>query len=166
MSEEERDYALGFLFGPGRDEMVSYTPHAAHLGIKVVEIGAHFALVKLPYRSEIVGDPQRGVVFGGAITTLLDHASGIAVACSLKELCAIATVDLRIDYLRAADPGRDLFGRVECYHLTRNVAFVRGTAYEDDPQLPFASMLATMMIGANPTESPWMRLAREPEETQ
>src|SRR5689334_8476046 len=28
-----RRYALASLFGPGRDGMVSHTPHAAHLGI-------------------------------------------------------------------------------------------------------------------------------------
>ncbi len=155
---DERRYALASLFGPGIPEMVSHTPHAQHLGLQVVETGPGFAVFRLPYREELIGDPGRRVVFGGAITTLLDHASGLAVACALDELKAIATIDLRVDYLRAAIPGRDLYGRSECYRITRNVAFVRAVAYEGAPDDPFASCLATFMLGANRSDSPFERL--------
>jgi len=154
-------YALGSLFGPGRDDMTSYTPHARHLGMKVVETGPGLAVIMLPYRAEIVGDPVRKVVFGGAITTLLDHASGLAVACALDVLRSIATVDLRVDYLRAAEPGLDLYARVECYKVTRNVAFIRGVAYERSKDEPFASCLGTFMLGANRSTTSLERLVRE-----
>jgi uncharacterized protein (TIGR00369 family) len=129
--------------------------------MKVVEVGPRTATVRLPYRPELVGDPVRKVVFGGVITTLLDHASGIAVFMSLTEMKPIATLDLRIDYLRAAEPGRDLVGRAECYKVGAHVAFVRGTAWDRTPDDPFASMLATMMVGANAAESPLARALRE-----
>jgi uncharacterized protein (TIGR00369 family) len=154
-------YALAALFGPGRDDMTGYTPHARHLGMKVVETGPGFAVIMLPYRAELIGDPVRKVVFGGAITTLLDHASGLAVACALETLRSIATVDLRVDYLRAATPGRDLCARVECYKVTRNIAFVRGIAYERGPDDPFASCVGTMMVGANRAVSGFARLMQE-----
>lgn len=153
-------YALGSLFGPGREDMTSYTPHAQYLGMKVVETGPGLAVLTVPYREEIIGDPVRKVVFGGAITTLLDHASGLAVACALDTLRAIATVDLRVDYLRAAAPGLDLYARVECYKVTRNIAFVRGIAYEHGPDDPFASCVGTMMVGANRATSGFARLMR------
>lgn len=158
---EGRQYALAALFGPGRDEMVSYTPHAHHLGMRVVEIGPGFAVCRLPYRDEIIGDPQRRVVFGGAITTLLDHASGIAVACALPELVPVATIDLRVDYLRAAEPGLDLYARSDCHRVTRNVAFVRAIAYDRDPADPFASCMGAFMIGANRSGAPMQELLRE-----
>jgi len=154
-------YALGALFGPGREDMTSYTPHARYLGMKVVETGPGFAVIMLPYRAELIGDPVRKVVFGGAITTLLDHASGLAVACALETLRAIATVDLRVDYLRAATPGLDLYARVECYKVTRNIAFVRGIAYERGPDDPFASCVGTMMVGANRATSGFARMMQE-----
>ncbi len=160
---DQAKYALASLFGPGREEMVSYTPHAQHLGMRVVEMGPRFAVVMLPYRAELIGDPTRGVVFGGAITTLLDHGSGIAVACAIETLRPIATIDLRVDYLRAAEPGKDLYARVECYRVTRNVAFVRGTAHDGNPAEPFASSVATMMLGANPTVSPYAKLLSSDE---
>ena len=75
-----RRYALEGIFGPGREEMTSYTPHARYLGLRVLETGPGYGICALPYRQEIIGDPRRRVVFGGAITTLIDHASGLAVA--------------------------------------------------------------------------------------
>ena len=157
----ERRYALERFFGEGRSEFVNHIPHVRGLGMEVVRIGPCEAVVRLPYREELVGDPVRKVVFGGVITTLLDHASGLAVSCSVAELSAIATLDLRIDYLRAAEPGCDLVGRAECYKLGAQVAFVRGTAWDRSPDDPFASLLATMMIGANASLGGIMRAARE-----
>ena len=155
-----RRYALESLFGPGRDAMTSHTPHAAHLGIRVVETGPAFGVCALPFREELIGDPRRRVIFGGAITTLIDHASGLAVACAVEELTAIATIDLRVDYLRAAEPDRELYARADCHRLTRNVAFVRAIAWERTPDDPFVSALGTFMLGANRSDSSFERLVR------
>jgi uncharacterized protein (TIGR00369 family) len=165
MMADEPRYALSALFGEGRMELIEHTPHCRRLGMQVVRVGPREATVRLPYRDELVGDPVRGVVFGGVITTLLDHASGLAVFCSLPELKAIATLDLRIDYLRAAEPGCDLVGRAECYKLGAQVAFVRGTAWDRSPDDPFASMIATMMVGANASLSPMARALRDEPST-
>src|SRR5437763_15328758 len=137
-STPPRRYALQSLFGPGQDGMVSHTPHAAHLGIHVVETGPGFGVCALPFREELIGDPQRRVIFGGALTTLIDQASGLAVACALEELTAIATIDLRVDYLRAAERGVELYARAERYRLTPNPAFVHAltdapTAHDPRP---------------------------------
>lgn len=149
MQTSERKYALGSFFGPKSGELVSFVPHAIRLGMRMMDMGPGTVTLKLPYQEELVGDPTRGVIFGGVITTLLDHCSGMATACALEELVAIATIDLRIDYLRAAEPHHDLYGRMECYKVTRSVAFVRGSAWEHDVDNPFASCHATMMIGAH-----------------
>jgi uncharacterized protein (TIGR00369 family) len=151
----ERSYAMGGLFGPAKFDIGQFTPHAGRLRMRVVEVGPGFATLSLPYHEELIGDPQRGVVFGGVITTLIDQASGLAVACAMEELQAIATIDLRVDYLRAAEPGRDLFARAECYKLGHNVAFVRATAWDNDQNDPFAGCLGTFMIGANSGGSPF-----------
>ena len=89
---KERKYALGALFGPARYDMTQYTPHARRLRMRVVETGPGAAILTLPYHPELIGDPARGVVFGGVITTLIDQASGLAVACAMEELTAIATI--------------------------------------------------------------------------
>ena len=159
----EPRFALEPLFGAGKNELVAHVPHCGKLGITVVEAERRAATVRLPYDEGLVGNPATGVVFGGVITTLLDQASGLAVFCSLETLRAIATLDLRVDYLRAAKPGCDLIGRAECYRMARKVAFVRGIAYESDPADPFASSIATFMLGANAAETPLSRLVDEEE---
>lgn len=157
MADAPERYALAGLFGSASREMIEHIPHCRRLGMEVVEIAPRRAVVRLPYQEELVGDPARRVVFGGVITTLLDHAGGLAVFCSLSELKAIATLDLRIDYLRAAEPGCDLVGEAQCYKLTTHVGFVRATAWERTRDDPFASCLGTFMIGANMSISPMAR---------
>ena len=161
MTDAARRFAMEPLFGPGRNELVAHVPHCARLGITCVETGPCFATVRLPWSEELVGDPIRGVVFGGVITTLLDQASGLAVQCSLPEFKTIATLDLRIDYLRAAAPGVELTARAECYKLTSNVAFVRGSAWDREQADPFASMLATFMLVGPLHPDAWQRAARQ-----
>ena len=135
-------YAVEALFGTDRPEFVEHVPHCQALGIRCVLTGPCEATLRIPYRDELIGDPTRGVVFGGVITTLLDQAGGVATLCSLPEIVTIATIDLRIDYLRAAEPGRDLFGRATCYKRTRSVAFVRGSAWDSDPEKRLVSYLS------------------------
>lgn len=154
-------YALAALFGAARDELVQHTPHCKAIGLKAIEMGPGHAVVALPHRPELVGDPQRGVVFGGVITTMLDHASGIAVFCNLEELKVIATLDLRIDYLRAAEPGHELYAEAHCYKMTKNVAFVRGSAWDVDKHDPFATHLATFMLGSTISAHPLATAAAE-----
>ena len=154
-------YAVEALFGENRSEFVDHVPHCAELGMRCLRVGPCEATLVLPYRDELVGDPTRGVVFGGVITTLLDQAGGVATLCSLSEITSIATIDLRIDYLRAAKPGRDLYGRAECIRRTRSVAFVQGRAWDEDPDDPFAICIGTFMLGANPTEHPLSKLAEQ-----
>ena len=153
------------LFGTDGDILVAHVPHAVALGIRVVEVAPHRATVQLPWKEELVGDPVRGVVFGGVITTLLDQASGIAVQCSLYEFKRIATLDLRIDYLRAAEPRHDLNAEVECYKVTNNVAFVRGIAWDRDRNDPFASMLATFMLVGVLHPDAWQKAIAKGQET-
>ena len=160
MSDAGPPLALAHLFGRGGREMIDHIPHCRRLDMDVVLLEACRAVVRLPYRPELVGDPVRRVVFGGAVTTLLDHAGGLAVFASLTELTAIATLDLRIDYLRAARPDVPLLGEAHCYKRTPNVAFVRASAYEETPGDPFATCLGTFMLGANASESPMAQAIR------
>src|SRR5882757_6430012 len=77
-------------------------PHNRALGMEIVEVSPAEALFRLPYDPKLVGNPDTGVLHGGAITALLDGASGAAVFAALTDLVPIATLDLRIDYLRPA----------------------------------------------------------------
>jgi uncharacterized protein (TIGR00369 family) len=125
-------------------------PHNKALGIEAVEIGKATALFVLHYDPKLVGNPDTGTLHGGAITALLDGASGASVFTALAEWKPIATLDLRIDYMRAADAGRDVLCRAHCYKVTKNVAFTRAVAYVDDEADPVATSAGTFMIGTKP----------------
>jgi uncharacterized protein (TIGR00369 family) len=131
---------------------------AQALGIETVGFETDVAILKTPYRPELVGDPDTGVIAGGVVTTLLDHACGQSVLAALGEPTSIATLDLRIDYMRAAEPGRDLFCRAHCYKLTRSVAFVRASAYDDDPDDPVATAQAAFMLNSSAGRPPGSNL--------
>ncbi|KRA65456.1 thioesterase [Caulobacter sp. Root656] len=134
------------------------SPQARALGFQTLEIGEAVAILKVPYRPEIVGDPETGVIAGGVVTTLLDHASGQAVHAAMTEWTSIATLDLRIDYMRPAQPGRDVLARAHCYKMTRSVAFVRAVAYEDDPDDPVAAAQAAFMLDSSAGKKPGANL--------
>jgi uncharacterized protein (TIGR00369 family) len=121
-------------------------PHNAALGLDIVGCGKGWASMRLRYRPELVGNPDTGVLHGGAVTALLDATSGAAVFLRLPEPMRIATLDLRIDYLRPAAPGQDVVARAECYRLTRSVAFVRAMAFHDDDSDPIAAAAGTFMV--------------------
>jgi uncharacterized protein (TIGR00369 family) len=112
------------------------------------------AVFELPYRADLVGNPDTGVLHGGVITALLDAASGASVFAALTTWAPIATLDLRIDYLRAAAAGQNVTCRATCYKLTRNVAFTRAVAYHDDETDPIASAVGTFMLGTKPAGRP------------
>jgi acyl-coenzyme A thioesterase PaaI-like protein len=68
------------------------------------------------------------------------------VFLTLRPLRPIATLDLRIDYLRAAEPGKDLMCRAHCTRITTHVAFVQAIAHHGDPEVAVATAAATFMI--------------------
>lgn len=115
------------------------------LGIRVEAAAAGGLTLCLPYSPHIVGNPETGVVHGGAITTLMDTTCGISTVCVLPEFEVCPTLDLRIDYMHPAEPGKDVFGFAECYRVTPNVIFTRGYAYQDDPAQPIAHVVGTFM---------------------
>jgi uncharacterized protein (TIGR00369 family) len=137
---------MGFVKRAVATAMALTSPHMRALGLRFVAADSGLVVGMVPYRPELVGDPRTGVLHGGVVTTLLDSTGGAAVISALRVPMPIATLDLRIDYLRPSTPHAPLYARVECYKLTRHVAFARGTAYNLDESDPVASMTGTFML--------------------
>lgn len=132
-----------------KDVLIQHVPHARALGMNVVNAKRGEAWLSVPYDEKLVGNPQTGVIHGGVITSLLDNACGIAVQLALPARMSIATLDLRIDYMKPATPKLDLTAHTHCYKVTTNIAFVRGTAYHTDEDDPIATCVGTFMLAAN-----------------
>ena len=123
----------------------SMIPHGNALGFEVVAAEENAVIVRLPYREDLIGDRRTRQIHGGALVTLVDQTSGAAVICTLDEPEAVATLDLRVDHLRPAEAGRDVFARAECYRVARNIAFVKCRVYDDDASDPVATSMSSFM---------------------
>ncbi|MEM6276142.1 MAG: PaaI family thioesterase [Pseudomonadota bacterium] len=126
-------------------QFIEAIPHAQALNMEITEIDAGIAEILMPYDARLVGDPATGVIAGGAVSALMDTCGGAAVMCHPSAPQGTATIDLRIDYMRSATPGQGIRARAECYHVTRAVAFVRATAF-DDADEPVATATGAFTI--------------------
>lgn len=120
-------------------QFIETIPHSRALGMKITEIGDGVAVITMPYDEKLIGDPDTRVIHGGAVSALMDTCGGAAVMSHPKSPAGTATINLRIDYMRGATPGQTITARAECYHITRSVAFVRATAFDEDTDRPVAA---------------------------
>jgi uncharacterized protein (TIGR00369 family) len=63
---------------------LSVLRHCQVLGISVHSADAQGLILRLPYSPQIVGNPETGVIHGGAITTLMDTTCGISTVCAAR----------------------------------------------------------------------------------
>jgi len=109
---------------------VSVLPHCSVLKMTVSHADENGLQMCLPYSEQIIGNPADGVVAGGSLTTLMDTACGTAVFVALpgNELCP--TLDLRVDYMKSARPGSDLFAEARVVRVTSSVVFTRCDVFQ------------------------------------
>ena len=137
--------------------IMTAVPWAKELGFQVTSVERAKASAKVNWQEALVGDPETGVIAGGVITSLLDNLCGVAVAAALTEMRPLATLDLRIDYMRPATKGEDIIAEAECYHVTRSVAFCHAWAFHGDRSQMVATASATFALNTS------QRRNRKPE---
>lgn len=116
----------------------SSIPFNAFLGLKLIDVGRGYAVAELPFRAEFIGDPIRPALHGGVISMLADTVGGAAVYTMADPGDRVATIDLRVDYLRR---GREepLRGRADVIRAGNRVGVASVAVYHPStPDAPVA----------------------------
>ena len=88
-----------------RELFLERIPFNRVLGIEIVELSKGEAVFSVPFRPELIGDPDRPALHGGVLSAVADTCGGCAVWSAVGADDRVSTIDLRIDYMRPATPG-------------------------------------------------------------
>ena len=127
------------------DAFISGIPYAVASGMKVTELGKGTVSLYQPARDTWTGDSELQMIHTGCLSVLADTACGLAVGAAMDTPEPIATLDLRMDYLRPAMANTELVCKAECYRLSRSIGFVRGQVFQIGQDEPVATVNATFM---------------------
>ncbi len=134
---------------------VARTPQMRDIGLEITAVEPARGTMRLPARKDWLGDPERGLMHVGPLIVLADSACGIAVGAAVQARdVTYATLDLRLDWLRPALPGKDVYSEAHCYRLSRSVAFIRAEVWQDDRAHPVATAQSAFMLGTPSTARP------------
>jgi len=112
--------------------MVKDCPFHEWLGVELVSLDATGIAIRMPWRAEFVSDPDRGYTHGGVVASLIDLAADYAVAAKLGR--GAPTVDMRVDYHRAAMPG-PLLARAAVIKLGGTLATAEARVLDEHDEL-------------------------------
>lgn len=111
----------------------------ANLGARVIGLEPGQAVVEAHVTTDAHGFPtSRGaIVHGGAIAALADMALASAGSSVAPDGQAVTTVDLKVDFLQVARPGR-LIARSAVSRRTRRLCFASATVEQAEDGLVVA----------------------------
>ena len=104
-------------------------PHCDALGLVVEDFAPPKMTLRLPFQEGLVGNPETGVLHGGGLSALIDTACGFLAMTMLEPMQPVATLDLRVDFLRPA-VSAEVFCEAEVYRVTRSIVFARARAWQ------------------------------------
>lgn len=105
-------------------ERVSRAPFHRWLGLTVTSVGEGEVQLVMRWREELVSNPDVRYTHGGVLATLVDVAADYAIASKIGR--GVPTVDLRVDYHKAAAPG-DLTAVGRVIKLGRSLSVAEAT---------------------------------------
>ena len=60
-------------------QFIKSIPHSQDLGMDLLKMADGMAIITMPYNINLIGDPETGVISGGAVSALIDTCCGAAV---------------------------------------------------------------------------------------
>lgn len=131
-----------FVAGDVHPELVTFiknVPWHQLLGVQVLELRPGYARLLLPLSPYIKGNASRGVLHGGMMAALADSCAVAALWTHFGPDDRVATVDLRVDYLRPAPDTAGIIAEGEVRLLGGSIGNIHvRMASESDPNVTVA----------------------------
>lgn len=138
-------------------ELIKYTfeesiPMHKFLGLKIVLLEKDFVRVTVPFRKELVGDFRTNRWHGGVIATVMDSLGGVIGAMHFTSLeDKISTIDLRVDYLRGAEPV-EIMVEGKIIRFGNRILVARMKAFQNDELIAEGKGVYNFVRANNPSE--------------
>lgn len=122
-------------------------PHNLDLGFEILPSKENEGRMRLRPSPVLVGDPSTGQTFNSVLLSLADACAGLTTYLNLANPCSIATLDLRMDYLRPAPGDCPIICVGSCLRMAREIAFIRCTLTSEHSSQLLAIGNAVFMLG-------------------
>jgi uncharacterized protein (TIGR00369 family) len=103
----------------------------ANLRLKLVNAEAGATVVEGEVDASAHGSAGGATIHRGVVATVADCALASAAATLVDEGQGTATVDIRVEYLRSAQPGT-ITGKAHVIHRVQDLVFCEATVEQDD----------------------------------
>ncbi|MDE0382534.1 MAG: PaaI family thioesterase [Defluviicoccus sp.] len=113
-------------------ERLVAAPFNAWMGLRILSCTEDGIEIGMTWREEMISNPRLRITHGGIIGAVVDVAADYAVAAKLG--VPVPTVDLRVDYHRAARPG-DLVARGRVVRLGGTNAVAEASVRDGEDRL-------------------------------
>ncbi len=120
----------------------SETGFLNHIGGELLEFGKGYA--KLSFVIKDIHMQHLGVVHGGAVATLADHAGWYAAVSEIQKGQTCATIELKINYLQPASQVH-LIAEAKVKNRTRKTVFVVIELFDKVKTVAFATATYTII---------------------
>jgi uncharacterized protein (TIGR00369 family) len=112
--------------------LITRGPFNKWLNFTVLKAGDDGIEIKAGWREEWVVNPERRYTHGGILAAIIDVAADYAIAARLGR--PVPTIDIRIDYHKAAMPG-DITARARIVRMGSQYSTAEASLYDKDGEL-------------------------------
>ena len=114
------------------EQRLAVGPFNRWLGFKVLKMDDSGLELKATWREDWVVGLERGYTHGGILASIIDVAADYAIAVQLGR--PVPTIDLRVDYHKAAMPG-DLIAKAKVVRMGGQYSTAEAYVYDKDGAL-------------------------------
>jgi uncharacterized protein (TIGR00369 family) len=113
-------------------QLITRGPFNRWLNFTVLKLDAEGLEVRAAWRDEWVVNSERGYTHGGILAAIVDVAADYAIAAEFGR--PVPTIDLRVDYHKAAMPG-DLVAKARIVRMGSQYSTAEAYVYDKDGAL-------------------------------